>query len=119
MVTRGQASLGVAPVNNTTVTTNPLKCGAIVNWNGNDQVLPTGSITASASKYTGATTYSYTYNVGNLTGTFTGEQAGQNATVSFNPALSSGTSVTVTYTASWTGSGGTITSSTSTTCTAQ
>jgi hypothetical protein len=115
LVVYGYTWSGVTPANGAkNVSSNPLNCGATVSWDG-AQSLTSGSISASATNFVGATTYSYTYAVGETSGVFRGNQQGQDATINFNPPLVPGSSVTLTFTASQSSSGGTTTSSTTTT----
>ncbi|MGC8641787.1 MAG: hypothetical protein ACP5XB_18115 [Isosphaeraceae bacterium] len=111
----------VSPVNGTNnVNCSPLECGAMVSWKAADQTLPNGVLSAAvAGDYSGQTTYTYAYTLGDHSGMFTGTQVGQDAKVSWNPPLPANKSVTLTFDASWSSSGGKIESSTTTTFTSK
>ncbi len=79
---------------------------ATVSWEEGDKPLFNGTVTATAAGYTGQMTYGYSYSGQNQSpgsGSFKGVGGIQDTgSLTFNPALNSGTSVSITYTASTT-----------------
>lgn len=94
-----------SPANGTSQSTNPLDFAATVTGNPG---LTNGDVSVTPpTGFSGTWTASYKYELNDGTGTFMHADGIPTARVSFSPALKKNDSVTITWTASTTNSGGT------------